>query len=80
MEYTKALFDFISTSPSCFHVVANIRDVLLKNGFTELKENKLWQLETGRNYFVEKNGSAIIGFTVPKKDFSGFRSAYVDSN
>lgn len=72
MEYTKALFDFISTSPSCFHVVANIREILLKNGFTELKENKLWQLEAGRNYFVEKNGSAIIGFSVPKKDFSGF--------
>ena len=72
MEYTKALFDFISTSPSCFHVVANIREILLKNGFTVLKENKLWQLEAGRNYFVEKNGSAIIGFSVPKKDFYGF--------
>lgn len=72
MEYTKALLDFIRKSPSCFHVVENIKKTFLENGFAELKESQVWNLEAGKKYFVERNGSAIIGFTVPKKDFTGF--------
>lgn len=72
MEYTKALLDFIRKSPSCFHVVDNIKKTFLENGFAELKESQVWNLEADKKYFVERNGSAIIGFTVPKKDFTGF--------
>ena len=50
-----------------------MRDELLKDGFTELHENKKWQLRPGGKYFVTRNGSALIAFTIPDKDFKAFR-------
>ena len=68
---TKKMLDFIDASPTCFHVVDNIKKLLVKKGFTELKEGDEWSLESGR-YFVTRNESSIISFVIPKKDFKGF--------
>ena len=68
---TKKMLDFIDASPTAFHVVDNIKNELLKKKFTELKETDEWSLKPG-NYFVTRNGSAIISFKIPKKDFKGF--------
>ena len=68
---TKKMLDFIDASPTAFHVVDNIKKELLKKKFTELKETDEWSLKPG-NYFVTRNGSAIISFKIPKKDFKGF--------
>ena len=68
---TRKMLDFIDASPTAFHVVDNIRKELLKKKFTELKETDIWSLKPG-NYFVTRNGSAIISFKIPKKDFKGF--------
>ena len=48
----KALLDFISRSPSCFHVVSSFSRLLIEEGFEELRENQPWNLEKGRCYFV----------------------------
>ncbi|MBP3784203.1 MAG: M18 family aminopeptidase [Butyrivibrio sp.] len=68
---TRKMLDFIDASPTAFHVVDNIKKELLKKKFTELKETDVWSLKPG-NYFVTRNGSAIISFKIPKKDFKGF--------
>ena len=68
---TRKMLDFIDASPTAFHVVDNIKKELLKKKFTELKETDVWSLKPG-NYFVARNGSAIISFKIPKKDFKGF--------
>ena len=68
---TRRMLDFIDASPTAFHVVDNIKKELLKKKFTELKETDVWSLKPG-NYFVTRNGSAIISFKIPKKDFKGF--------
>ena len=68
---TRKMLDFIDASPTAFHVVDNIKKELLKKKFTELKETDIWSLKPG-NYFVTRNGSAIISFKIPKKDFKGF--------
>ena len=60
------LFDFIKNSPTSFHAVANIRDILGKSGFTELSESEPWQIAPGGKYFVTRNGSALISFCVPE--------------
>lgn len=70
---TKELFSFIEQSPSPFHVVSNMKETLLKAGFTELKERKSWNLEYGKKYFVTRNDSSIIAFRIPKNHFSGFQ-------
>lgn len=66
------MLDFIQKSPSCFHAIYNIKEQLEKNGFSELKEEEIWKLEEGKKYFVRRNASSIISFTVPCKNFQGF--------
>ncbi len=59
------LLNFIEKSPSCFHVIDNMKQELASAGFTELREQDSWQLEAGGAYYVTRNGSAIIAFRVP---------------
>ena len=72
LEQVQELFDFIEKSPSCFHVIDNVKKTLVEEGFEELFENKKWQLQEGGKYFVTRNLSSIIAFKVPGKDFASF--------
>ena len=63
---TQNLLDFISKSPSPFHVVANMKKELLANGFIQLKENEKFNIEKGKKYFVERNSSSLIAFSIPQ--------------
>lgn len=78
---TDSLLDFIQNSPSCFHAVENIKNILLEKGFCQLFENEKWQLKKGGKYFVTRNGSSIISFAVPENNFRGFliSAAHSDS-
>ena len=71
-EKAKKLLEFIEKSPSCFHVVANMKEELLGEGYEELLESRTWDLCEGGKYFVTRNGSSLIAFRIPKKEFSGF--------
>lgn len=64
-ENARKLLDFIDRSPSCFHVIENMKKELVAAGFCELKECDQWQLAAGGAYYVTRNGSAIIAFRVP---------------
>ena len=68
----KNLIQFIDHSPSCFHVIENAKKQFLEHGFIQLEEKEHWNLEEGKSYFVERNGSSMIAFHLPKKDFQGF--------
>ena len=41
----KELTSFIKNSPTAFHAVKSIRDILTKEGFQELKESEKWKIE-----------------------------------
>ncbi len=71
MNINEKLLAFLDGSPTCFQAVENVRQVLLENGYAELKESDTWQLENGR-YFTMRNRSSIIAFQIPKQDFTGF--------
>jgi len=71
-DTTKNMLEFIECSPSCFHVIKNLKDMLSAEGFTELSESEVWNLEEGHKYFVTRNGSSIISFKIPKAEFKGF--------
>lgn len=71
--YARGLAAFLENSPSCFHAVENMKNELLKNGFAQRHENQKWQLRPGGKYFVTRNGSALIAFSIPSGDFAGFR-------
>ncbi|MCR5671099.1 MAG: M18 family aminopeptidase [Butyrivibrio sp.] len=68
---TERMLTFIDESPTCFHVVENIKKRLLADGFKELSEKDEWKLKKGA-YFVTRNDSSIIAFKIPGKDFKGF--------
>ncbi|MCR4587624.1 MAG: M18 family aminopeptidase [Lachnospiraceae bacterium] len=67
-----ALFDFINNSPTCFHAVENLATAYEKAGFLALSEKESWNIAPGGKYFVRRNGSSIIGFTIPKEEVNGF--------
>ena len=67
------LLAFIEKSPDCFHAVAAMKEELAANGFKELKENEKWQVTRGGRYFVTRNESALIAFTIPEQDMGGMR-------
>ena len=56
------LLSFIDGNPTAYHTTASVRNILLKEGFSELLESRRWQLEPGGSYFVCRNGSSILAF------------------
>jgi len=72
MENISKLFEFIEKSPSPFHAVDTISTMLAEAGCNRLYEEDDWQLEKGRSYFVCRNNSSVIAFTVPENDKFGF--------
>lgn len=67
------LLEFLEKSPSAYHAVANMAKMLDDAGFERLNEGERWQLREGRDYYVTRNGSALVAFRIPKKDYAGFQ-------
>jgi len=67
------LITFLAKSPSAFHAIANIKEVLNASGFTQLSENRFWHLERGLNYYITRNDSSLIAFRIPEAAFTGFQ-------
>ncbi len=80
-ENARQLLNFIDKSPTCFHVIKNMKSELLQSGFEELKEKEIWNIKQGGKYFVTRNISSIIAFRIPAGDFRGFNimSSHSDS-
>lgn len=81
MKCAREVLDFIENSPSCFHAVANVKEMLQEQGFTEVKEAQKWELVPGEGYYVTRNDSALIAFRLPEKPARGFHmtAAHSDS-
>lgn len=65
-ETVEKLLTFIEKSPTAFHAVAEMKKRFLEEGFLELKEEEHWELKPGGNYFVIRNSSAILAFSIPE--------------
>ena len=72
MSAAEGLLDFIEQSPSVYHVVDNIKKLLLQKGFIELKETESWEIKPSKGYFVIRNDSSLIAFRMPGKQPKGF--------
>ena len=66
------LLHFLSRSPTAFHAVFNLKQELSEAGYTELRESDSWALHSGKGYYVERNGSAIISFFLPESPAESF--------
>ena len=75
MDHTvsKDLAQFLEGSPSCFHAIENMKNILSEEHFEQLQENRKWHVQPGGRYFVTRNSSSLIAFTVPEHGFKGMR-------
>ena len=46
-DIANELLSFIQKSQSCFTAVSTMKDMLLEDGYTELRECEAWKLEKG---------------------------------
>ncbi|KAG9229767.1 putative vacuolar aminopeptidase 1 [Amylocarpus encephaloides] len=71
--YTKPFCDFLTENPTVWHAVDYFEKKLEKAGFSKLSERKIWtsELQPGGKYFVTRNGSSMVAFTVGKNYKSG---------
>ncbi len=75
MEQQERIWDllkFIEESPSCFHVIRTMEERLAAAGCIRLKENETWKLIPGKSYYVTRNQSSMIAFSIPEEGFAGF--------
>lgn len=63
-KYTKPFCDFLTNNPTVFHCVDAVKSQLKDAGWKELSERDAWKIEPSGKYFVERNGSALIAFSV----------------
>lgn len=74
MQYTiQGMIDFLKSSVSSFHAVNGICRLLQQNGFEALRESDVWQIKSGGKYYVTRNLSGVIAFTVPVNGFAPVR-------
>ena len=80
MDYLEEFLNFAEQSPTAFHAVANLKDMLEEKGYLELKEKNPWLVDDGGKYYVTRNDSAIIAFHIPPSGFGPFRIAAAHSD
>lgn len=75
--FNNDLIQFLKNSPTPFHAVSQMALQLKLAGFTELFEQDAWLLEPEKNYFVLRNGSALVAFKTGREKYgsTGFRVA-----
>ena len=67
------LFDFLKASPTAFHAVDSLCSLLQEQGFSPLQECKPWEIIPGGKYYVTRNRSSVIAFTLPEGTPASFR-------
>lgn len=74
-EFGNDLIDFLYESPTAFHAVENAEKLLCKNDFEKINLLDKWNLKLGGKYYVKKNESAIVAFTINSNNIEeeGFR-------
>lgn len=77
----KNFLSFIENTPSAFHSVKALCDMLEEAGAIRLNEGAEWCIEPGKRYFLTRNLSSVIAFDVPACGLSHFQivSSHSDS-
>ncbi|WP_415034293.1 M18 family aminopeptidase [Azonexus sp.] len=77
----QTLLDFIAASPSPWHAVERASHELESAGFIALDETARWSLRPGARYYVTRNASALIAFTLGSDPAQGITliGAHTDS-
>ena len=74
-KYAQSLINFIDKSPSVYHAVDVMSNMLTKAGFKALQLTDAWELKKGEKYYITRNGSALFAFILGTGELEteGFR-------
>lgn len=72
-QVNQELFSFIESGPTAFHAVETMKQMLDAEGYQQLLESRAWELQTGGKYYVMRNGTSLLAFRIPKREFTGFQ-------
>lgn len=72
-QKAEELIKFIEKSPSSFHAIDTMSQELEKSGFRHLYEEEAWEFQSGGKYYVTRNGSSLIAFTIPTREMKSFQ-------
>jgi len=61
-DFNQQLIGFLNTSPTPWHAVTSMKQMLDDAGFEALDEKEEWSLESGKSYYAIRNGSSIVAF------------------
>ena len=70
-----SLSEFLKNSLTQYHTCENAAKLLTENGFEKLSETEDWNLCEGGKYFVVRNESSLIAFTLGTLDAFSFKIA-----
>ncbi|EFW37564.1 M18 family aminopeptidase [Treponema phagedenis] len=74
MNKAQELINFIEKSPTVFHVIQNVADILTAHGYKQLQQADTFSLVPNGKYFITNNGSAIIAWQMGSAAITeGFR-------
>jgi aminopeptidase I len=76
-KYTKPFTDFMTANPTVFHAVDAVAKDLEKAGYKKLSERDDWELKQGGKYYLDRNGSSIIAFSIGDEYKAGNGAAIV---
>ena len=69
----KELLAFLDKSPVSFFAVRSMAEELEAAGAGRLYEGDRWELRAGRSYYVTRNDSSLIAFSIPDRWDAGFQ-------
>ena len=70
---------FLDSSYTAYHTTENACMMLAEAGFVKLNMGENWQLERGGRYYVTRNGSSVIAFSVGENDVFNMCVSHTDS-
>lgn len=71
IDFSKDLINFIDRSPLNYFAVKNASEILEENGFKNVREDEVWDLEKGK-YYTTRDDSALIAFEIGEDIKKGF--------
>ena len=80
METLKNLMKFLRQSPSPYHAVKNVAELLDQAGFIRLEEAAPWELHPGNGYYVTRNQSSLVAFRLPRERLQAWRMTAAHSD
>jgi aspartyl aminopeptidase len=72
-KFTKQLIQFLDNSPTPYHAVWNIKDILDQHNYIQLDEGKSWEIKSNQGYYIIRGDSSIVAFHTGKvKNLEGY--------